>query len=883
MLLHYRILSKLGAGGMGEVYLAEDRKLGRQVALKVLSEALATDRDHLARFEREAKSVAALDHPNIVTVHSVDEVDGVHFLTMGLVEGETLAQRIPSGGLSPEALLQVAVPLADALAAAHAKLIVHRDLKPANVMVTKDGQVKVLDFGLAKLRRESLGEGASALPTVSASPELTGPGAVMGTLPYMSPEQVEGREVDHRTDLFSFGVMLFEMALGRRPFAGETVAALTSSILRDEPASVSKEKPEFPRRFSRIVERCLQKDPMRRYQSALDLRYDLEEVAEDPDSASTSEVAEAGGARQGGSPERSFARLLSFALVGLLLGTGGYWLFDRSRMTVQGPSPVALEQLTTAPPQELFPSLSPDGQYVTYASPAAGNWDIYLLRVGGDNPRNLTQSSLDDEIQPAFSPDGESIAFRSGRDGGGLFVMGATGESVRRVSDEGFNPDWSPDGSMLVYSTEEPIFGPYGRAAEARIQTLDLADGQSRMLVDLDSVQPRWSPHGHRIAYWGLNNANRELFTVSAEGGQPTPIASSPHIDWSPAWSADGRWLYFSSNRGGSMNLWRVPIDERSGEARGEPEPLTFAVEADVWHATVSRKGDTVVYATYRARSHIQRVPLTAELRAAGAPTWVTEGSRSAIDPSVSEEGWIAYRIDPYDLVISELDGGSRLQLTDDPWRDAWPRWSPSGERLAFHSNRSDSGQVWVVNRDGSGLEQLTHFEAIEVIRPVWSPDESRLVVSGGPDDEYRAYLVDLERGWEEQEIEPLPIPSTLEFFQAHDWSADGERLAGIFREADGDGRGVAVYSLARREPEFVHRTDGQRHQVRWADRDRRLVWSTGPTIEAVDVETGETWQVLSIEPDEGYGLDIGAEGSELFFDRESRLSDLWLMRLEDR
>jgi len=273
----YKILDKLGEGGMGAVYLAEDTSLDRKVALKVLSDRLADDPTHLERFEREAKAIAAIEHPSIVTIYSVEEADGVRFLTMGYVEGRTLEQVIPSTGMRTEEIERIARPLVDALVAAHGRGIVHRDLKPANVMVTPDGGVKVLDFGLAKLRPEIETEGEEA-----ATQTLTQHGQVMGTVPYMSPEQVQGRPADHRSDIFSLGIILYEMATGSRPFKGETSADTISSILRDTPDSVTQLRVEVPEQLSRIIGRCLEKEVHRRYQSAADLKSDLEQFNSQP-------------------------------------------------------------------------------------------------------------------------------------------------------------------------------------------------------------------------------------------------------------------------------------------------------------------------------------------------------------------------------------------------------------------------------------------------------------------------------------------------------------------------------------------------------------------------------------------------------------------------
>ena len=279
-LSHFKITGKLGEGGMGEVYRAEDTSLDREVALKVLPAELASDPERLARFEREAKTLAALDHPNIVTIYTVEEAEGVRFLTMQLVDGRQLSELIPRGGMSVERLFELAIPLAEALAAAHEKGVIHRDLKPGNIMVTTDGRVKVLDFGLAKLQPEA----AVAATTEARTEALTGEGRILGTMPYMSPEQLEGKEIDARSDIFSFGAMLYEMATGVRPFQGDTSVSLISSIVKDTPQSVDQLKGELPHHLARIVNRCLEKNPKRRYQSAIDVYNELDALRKEVDS-----------------------------------------------------------------------------------------------------------------------------------------------------------------------------------------------------------------------------------------------------------------------------------------------------------------------------------------------------------------------------------------------------------------------------------------------------------------------------------------------------------------------------------------------------------------------------------------------------------------------
>jgi serine/threonine protein kinase len=581
---------------MGEVYRARDPRLNRDIALKLLPEAMAVDPERRERFEREAQTVAALNHPNIVTIHSIEQArlwpargvslrdaereaggggvpasakKDVYFLTMELVQGKTLSEIMSRPGLPVEQVLKLAIPLADAISAAHQRGITHRDLKPTNIMVTEDGRLKVLDFRLAKLKDDPLAADLTALPTK----QLTGDGRILGTVAYISPEQAEGRSIDHRSDIFSLGIVLYELATGERPFKGDSSMSVLSSILKDTPRSVTELNQTLPRELGRIIRHCLAKDPARRYQTAVDLRNEVEELKQDLDSG---ELAPNFAPR---AVNRHRGWLLAAGIAAALVvlaAIGGYVVLAPERVDQVPAARVeaTFTRLTTQPGVEQSPSLSPDGSWLVYSSGEPGSEDIYLQSVGGQTPITLTKDSPGSDTEPAFSPDGERIVFRSDRQGGGIFVMGRTGESPRRLSNEGFNPAWASDGGEILYAAEDVIANPFARAGNSQLWALKVATGEKR-LVSEDAVQPSWSPHGRRIAYWTVQGGGgeRNIYTIPAVGrGEPVAVTSDPPLDWNPVWSSDGTYLHFSSNRGGSLNLWRVPIDEESGKPLGQPE-----------------------------------------------------------------------------------------------------------------------------------------------------------------------------------------------------------------------------------------------------------------------------------------------------------------------
>src|SRR5882724_11930853 len=449
---HYEVLSLLGRGGMGEVFLAQDASLGRKVALKLLRSDFTRNEERLRRFRQEARAASALNHPNILTIHEIGHDGSLHFMATEYVEGETLRQHLSRARITVGQTLVVGVQVASALAAAHQAGIIHRDIKPENIMVRTDGNVKVLDFGLAKLTDPKTIE--TAAPTLVE----TAPGVVMGTFSYMSPEQARGLAVDTRTDIWSLGVMIYEMATGRQPCEGETASDVMSLILQKEPPPLAYSWPEVPAELERIVRKALRKDKEERYQTIKDLLIDLRNLRKELElSAEMERSAPPISARAMSSGQSAAATAHSASsaeyivteikqhkrAAALILGTiiivsaiGFYLLSRRSPATKEAaPRNATFTQLTDQSGPEYFPSLSPDGKSFVYAGYASGNWDIYLQRVGGKNPINLTKDSAADDTQPAFSPDGDRIAFRSEREGGGIFVMGATGESVKRLTD----------------------------------------------------------------------------------------------------------------------------------------------------------------------------------------------------------------------------------------------------------------------------------------------------------------------------------------------------------------------------------------------------------------------------------------------------------------
>ena len=891
---HYRIAGSIGRGGMGEVYIAEDTKLSRRVALKILPAEMAGDADRRGRFEREAKAVAALNHPNIVTIHSIEEADGVHFLTMELVEGETLSQMISKGGLDLTRLLQLGLALAEAMAAAHRQGITHRDLKPDNIMLGGDGRLKILDFGLAKLREEAGAPGAaSALATRAVQTEE---GKIVGTVAYMSPEQAEGKPVDPRSDIFSIGIILYEMATGERPFKGDTRISTISSILRDTPVSIIELNRNLPRHLGRIVRHCLVKDPERRYGNARELYNDLLELREEIDSG---EIGPAGAslAGAGGAPARRASPLvLGLAIVAGLavIAVAIVSVMQSSRRqddaaTPRGAPPQAnFSQLTNMPGAETHPSLSPDGRMLVYTSRVGAYFDIFFQVVGGQKRINLTEGSNADDGWPAFSPDGTRIAFTSGRDGGGVFVMGTTGESVRRVADRGFNPSWTPDGAEILYSTQG-FQSPFGRAGYGELRAVSVDSGAVRGIpCSEDAVQPVMSPHRLRIAFWGLREGGgiRDIWTIPADGGEAVPVTSDQHTDWNPVWSPDGSSLYYGSSRSGSMNIWRVPIDEETGRTLGPPEAVTTGSGSNMF-LTAASDGRTMAYVSVDRPQNLQTIrfdPVAG--RPVGEPSAITRGKQNFFWANLSPDGeWIiATGFGPQeDLYLFKTDGSARRQLTDDAGKDRGATWSPDGSEINYFSDRSGSYEIWGIRPDGSGLRQITGTPGRVITFASWSPDGTRMAIAAtmtGDDGEFlQGQLIDPRVPYAEQTPEDLPpFEGGQVGFEVISWSPDGRWLAGTRRETQLGGQGVVVYSLETKS--YRSLTDFGQYPA-WLPDSRRLLFQDKGELFLVDSDTREHHAVFSALPDSIAGPRLSSDGRTLVYSRTVQNDDIWLMTLE--
>jgi serine/threonine protein kinase len=860
----YKILSALGAGGMGEVYRARDTKLNRDVAIKVLLPAVANDPDRLARFSREAQVLASLNHPNIAHIYGIEDAA----IVMELVEGEDLAQRISRGPIPLDEALPIARQIAEALEAAHDHGIIHRDLKPANIKVRPDGTVKVLDFGLAKAVDPAAGSSATAMNSPTLSIHATEAGVILGTAAYMSPEQARGKAVDKRTDIWALGCVSFEMLTGQRAFQGDDATDTIVAVVSKEP-DWSALPPAVSAHIRKLLQRCLEKDPKRRLDSAAAIRIEIDDAPNLPNLPNPPNP-----------PNLPWAVALVAALAAVAATSALVWRGPPVTTDIATP-PMTFSRLTMQPGLPTGASLSPDGKWLLYVNAATGNPDIYLQATTGHTSINLTKDSTATDVMPVFSPDGESIAFRSSRDGGGIFIMGRTGESVRRLTQRGFNPVWFPDGKQVVFATEGGGNVETRGDLPSELWIVAAAGGEPRLLFTGDAVQPRVSPHARRIAFWGLPAAGdpkrfsgntRDIWTIGVDGSNPVRVTEDAANDWNPVWSPDGRWLYFLSNRAGSMNLWRIAVDETSGAPTGEPQALTVPATY-IRDFSLSADGRLAMYVTSAPTSNIARVRFDVGSATVQGPFEpLTSGTREFILQGVSPDGRQLATTngvrEQEDIYLMGSDGRGLRQLTNDPGRNRQVQWSPDGTHLYFYSDRSGNMELWIVNQDGSGLRQLTTSDG--TFYPSPTPDGSKVAaLSMNPHRVHLYHARDFSKPAEMLPAMPSDVVPAGTIIQ--DWSPDGKML--LFTNSGGP----LVYSVATRT---YRRIPMGNVFPSWLPDSRRLLISSG-RLSVFDLMSGEQRDVFAI-PGEGIGSGQVSRDGYLYFTRGTSSGDIWTVRFDE-
>jgi len=794
---HYRIVEKLGGGGMGVVYKAEDVTLHRFVALKFLPDELAKDSQALARFQREAQAASALNHPNICTIHEIGQQDGRPFLVMEFLDGVTLKHRIAGRPVETDTMLALAIEIADALDAAHAEGIVHRDIKPANIFVTKRGHAKILDFGLAKVvpaaNRVVEADGATVQETAMSEEHLTSPGATLGTVAYMSPEQVRAKELDGRTDLFSFGAVLYEMTTGTLPFRGESSGVIFKAILDGTPTSAVRLNPDVPPKLEDIINKALEKDRNLRYQVAAEMRSDLLRLKRDTESgragvassgsvpivtapsSAAVEVAELGttGGRKLWKTLVPAAVLLS--TVALLVAAGLLLYLYKRPQVPSATRQRSLTRLTFDDGLQFGATWSPDGGFIAYSSDRGGKFDIWVQQVSGGDPVQITKGP-GQNWQPDWSPDGKYIAYRSESGEGGLFVIPALGGAglERRITAFGYYPRWSPDSSQILFQTHFTTLA--GNTDKFYVVQLD-GSPPREVLAEFFAqhkiwpVSVMWHPDGKRVSVgFADSGPSPSFWTLPISGGAAIKSEIAPAItkelgevasddtrqeyqtEFALAWAPSGKAIYFGRPYRGARNIWKMTIDPETLRATAI-ERLTTGPGPDT-EIAVSPDGRRLAFTSKSEHIRSWLFPFDATSgRAGGNGKPITSPGMMSSSPSLSRDGnkvaFLGERAGRTELWEKSLvDGREAPIMTDDYFRGV-AQWSPDGTRLTYWRGKTWTGEgqimEWSVE---SRIEEPLTARGGTVLVWDWSWDGKDLLVSQEGNETHRI------------EVWLLPIPA---------------------------------------------------------------------------------------------------------------------------
>jgi serine/threonine protein kinase len=850
---------------MGEVYLAEDPRLRRKVAIKVLPSTHVLDAARKARFLNEARAASSLNHPNIVTIFDVGREGETDYLVMEYVEGRSLRQLLQKRRLELREATDIAAQMASGLAAAHAKGIVHRDIKPENVMIGADGTAKILDYGVAKLLDRTDPDAAT-----SEHRSVTSPGSIVGTVAYMSPEQVQAQEIDHRSDIFSLGIVLWEMLSGGNPFAASTLTGIVQRIVTSPPPAEAIAA-TAPPRLREILLRTLALRPADRYQSARDLELDLR-TALNPAPVERSVTAAE-------KKRPSIAVIVALAcVVAAMMGA----LADRFlRPTVRDVPPrLTFTPLTSDSGYEGEPTFSPDGQTIAYVSDRAGNFDIFLKQISGGSEISLTSDAADD-VQPAFSPDGKQIAFVSTRTsetpllyrnpsidamGGDIWVMSALGGTPRRIVENGNFPAWSPDGSSIVFVrggwSAQRIFRVAASGGEAEAIPVTFAK------QPLFLTTPQYSPDGQWISFSTHQPSN--VCVISARGGSPNVIAEGRQAAWKRG--AENALVYSDLVPGHSSSLSLIQIDG-SGKAAGESVPITSGRGSDR-NPALARDGRTVVFASQSISFNIERIAFDGVAgKTVGQPESITRGGdfNPFFNVAPDERAVVFQSLHGVRMTLwrQELGNGVLTQLAgDDNAASTQPEWSPDGKQIAF----TRGGEAWVMSSDGAN----PHKVAVNSGFVAWTPDSRSL--SFFDFDKRDVRVIDLAT----KQVRVVANEGTIRTWQK--FSPDGKWMLymAIGKAGVSEVRVVALGSLKSRV--LVSNAHENGHpffspDLQWVyfQPDHKNVYRIpGPAQEWKSAPP----QQVTFFPESNLYLEepqLSADGKHLYYSRRSAASDLWV------
>ncbi len=927
---HYRVLSHIGSGGMGEVYLARDLHLGRQAALKLLPAAFTTDADRLRRFEQEARAASALNHPNILTIYEIGVEERTHFIATEFVDGETLRQRLKDGALPLAQTLDIAVQLASALAAAHDAGIVHRDIKPENVMVRRDGLVKVLDFGIAKLmgvRSAEFGIRSDEAETLLHStphsalrtPHSTAPGVVLGTPQYMSPEQASNEVLDGRSDLFSLGVVLYEMLAGRAPFSGVNVIELLAATVDREPVPMSDARTDVPPGLANLIHRALHKAPESRYPSAQEMLRELQDLKEElsyaakrdratgePLPTPTGALSQAPVATHT-TPRATLRRLWWMASLALVLGSAGWWLAARRGKAVNAPPPSALKIVEVArwrgAPGDVYTTgkFSPDGRWVIYVSSESGNRNLWLKQLGvnASQPIQVTKDAFRND-QPVWSPNGEEAAFYSlrGQPPGGIWRMpflGGQPTLLKAIRDDSIHLiAWL--GKTIYYEASKNFFAlSVDSGKTTKLNEFDMtAVIANTFSISPDEMQLAYAAHGP--------NDSHHLWVRPMKGGAPFSIATEPGELHNLVWHPDNERIVYTENRNGIFQLCVANV------VGSQPVQLTFG-ETDCFALDVARDGKQILYSAAQEDSEIWGVRL-----ADGQEFDITSDLTSELWPDVAPDGkTVAFQSTRHLNNANRIYEGAlmtqpttTIETTKAPFqlaaKGALPVWSPDGKHLAFTRQAGGKFQLWMVRAEGGDERRLATdmssinygilpYQRTETHNYSWSPDGNQIVYSANRNGLWNLWLAAADGSRDSQLTDKRDHDLLL---TCPLWTTDGQRIVYTSRtnKAGLNGRqtyGVWLVDAASRVSKLLlQSSDLSLRLVGWMHGEQEVLLATVKTRSFSPVEvmltrlsltTGTQRELATLPATYFYNIHLSADQKTLAFTRrEDGKDNIWLL-----
>lgn len=804
---HYNILERLGFGGMGIVYKAKDLKLNRIVAIKFLSSELTRDKDAIARFILEAQTVSALNHPNICTLHEIDELNGLHFMVMEFVDGETLRSIIESRrALARHEALEITIKVADALVAAHAKGIIHRDIKPDNIMISREGYVKVTDFGLAKLKETDNPVQSETEPQIANSvTNSDSPYSVSnlyGTDAYMSPEQIERLPLDERTDIFSLGVVLYEMVAGSKPFVGYDDIAVMKSILNDEPPSLSSPEQNNHRDLERVILKALAKKLGDRYSSMEELYADLKELQTSP-----TKILENGKRKIFYS---SIAAAFTLIIVGLAVILSQ--LSGLKKEKFLPPASLKMYSIGTTSEIEDTPSFSPDGKKVMFSSRTIGLPVNYTMNWIKNPETGAMEKLVEWGAATTWSPDGSKVAYANSD---GIFICDINRQNPSCITHFGIVPKWSPNGREIVFFSNTAGLP----AEQSAIFLYHLENATWQQISPSDGRQyahPYWSPDGRWIICTGGQGSRWDFWLIEASSHQAHQISHDDLWVHHPVWCPSGQFIYYLSNQNGTFDIWRVPIDINNGRLIGKPLQVTTGLE--VTSLEISHDGNKLIFSRNETKEQIWCVPLNGIGDALSKAKLVMSNLSGTENIEVSPDG--------SQMVLETAYGGVRSimlkSLVDNTEKVLYkeqqafaPTWSADGKWIAFDAGGGNQADIWRIAASGGKAEKIIANNSADW-SPTYSPDGNYLCYLSNRNGQFDLWLNDLKTG-KEQPVTNSPRSKSRGF-----WSHDAQKLAYYENCSEEDCCRIFCYDLKSQQRDEILYIPDRRATI-----TDKLVWKT--------------------------------------------------------